>query len=97
MAEVPAYVILGRRAGLPDTTETAMRRRIAGFPGHAPTDPAIAAAADVDLTPFAARDPGEGFDPPVAGRMVFSGLMAAGFKDTGACRGRLAGRQNDRA
>lgn len=105
VAELLAYAILGHHAGLPDRTgsEAAMRRRIDGFRARDPIDPAITAAQQVDLAPLLPelqaklRSPETaGFDLSVAGRMVFSCLVDADFRDTEAHYDQLEGRRHDR-
>ncbi|MBC7137250.1 MAG: CRISPR-associated endonuclease Cas3'' [Defluviimonas sp.] len=106
-AELLAYGILGHHAGLPDARpsegnlEGNMQRRIERFLD--PIDPTITAAAVVDLAPavseiIARLRPGAAapFDLSVAGRMAFSCLVDADFRDTEAFYARLEGREADR-
>jgi CRISPR-associated endonuclease/helicase Cas3 len=102
IAEVLAYAILGHHAGLPDRTGSpaSMSGRFDGVTD--PIDPAITAAAECDLRPIALelrakmRPESPGFDLSVAGRMIFSCLVDADFRDTEAYYDRLEGRQRDR-
>lgn len=106
VAEVLAQAILGHHAGLPDATgsEAARSRRIEGFRQRDPLPPAITATAQVELGSLVdemlakarLRDQA-GFDLSVAGRMVFSCLVDADFKDTEAFYAQLDGHQHDRA
>lgn len=105
VAEVLAHAILGHHAGLPDATgsDAARSRRIEGFRQRDPLPPSITASAEADLGPLADEimpkvRPGDqaGFDLSVAGRMVFSCLVDADFKDTEAFYDRLEDRQHDR-
>lgn len=98
-AEVLADAILGHHAGLPDTTgsDTARVRRIERFRQGDPVPPEITAAAQIDLAPPAAEiaakiRPGDGFDLSVAGRMVFSCLVDADFRNTEAYYAGIEGR-----
>ena len=105
-AELLAYGILGHHAGLPDARpsegklEGNMERRIERF--RDPIAPAITAAAEVDLAPAVSeilqklRKGQAGFDLSVAGRMVFSCLVDADFRDTETFYTRLEGREADR-
>lgn len=100
-AEILAHAILGHHAGLPDKTgsEAAMDRRIAGFRNPIPA--AITAAQQIDLAPLltelaAKMRRGNGFDASVAGRMIFSCLVDADYKDTEAFYDKLEGRKHDR-
>jgi len=106
-AELLAYGILGHHAGLPDARpsegklEGNMERRIERF--RDPIDPAITAAAVLDLAPAVSEliaklrpDKDGPFDLSVAGRMVFSCLVDADFRDTEAFYARLEGRATDR-
>ncbi len=104
VAEVLAYAILGHHAGLPDANgaESSLTRRIEAFRPRNPIAPEILAAAQVDLAPALAeirtrmRRESAGFDVSVAGRMVFSCLVDADFKDTEAYYDQLEGRRLDR-
>lgn len=99
-AELIAMAILGNHAGLPDSEGDAgsMARRIDGFVPRVPPD--VRASTSVDLT-MAAREiaatlrkpPFAGFDLSVAGRMGFSCLVGADFRDTEAYYGALDGRE----
>lgn len=101
VAETLAYAILGHHAGLPDATGSAaaMAARFDSFSD--PIDPEVSAAADIELSP-AARElvakirKGDGFDLSVAGRMVFSCLVDADYRDTEAYYDALEGRRRDR-
>lgn len=104
-AELLAYAILGHHAGLPDRNgpEAAMQRRIDNF--RNPIDPAITAAQQVDLNPLLPElmakmrmkdESRRGFDASVAGRMIFSCLVDADYKDTEAFYDRIDGRSRDR-
>ncbi len=102
VAQLLAYAILGHHAGLPDKggSEAAMDRRIENF--RDPVDPALTAAQGVDLAPLAPelqakmRKETVGFDVSVAGRMIFSCLVDADFRDTEAYYNQLEGSQSDR-
>ncbi len=106
-AQILAYAILGHHAGLPDKigSEAAMDARIGQFALRDPIAPAVAAAQQVDLAPLmpelmakmrmedkTRRD----FDASVAGRMIFSCLVDADYKDTEAFYDKLEGRRHDR-
>lgn len=101
IADILAAAILGHHAGLPDTTGSAgsMAARLDGF-----TDkiaPGIRSAARIDLPPvgheiIARMRPGDGFDLSVVGRMLFSCLVDADFRDTQAYYDSLEGRERDR-
>lgn len=100
-AQLLAYAILGHHAGLPDKTgsDAAMDRRIENF--RDPIDSAITAAHQPDLTSLFAElhakmRRGNGFDASVAGRMIFSCLVDADYKDTESFYDKLDGRQHDR-
>lgn len=104
VAEVLAQAILGHHAGLPDTcgSDASLDRRIELF--RDPVPPAVTAAARVDFTPVLPElgakmrpDPAlAGFDLSVSGRMVFSCLVDADYRDTEAFYDRLDLRQRDR-
>lgn len=104
-AELLAHAILGHHAGLPDATGSAAARsdRIAAFRRHDPIPPGITEAAEVDLAPLwpelraKVRPQHAGFDLSVAGRMLFSCLVDADFRDTEAFYDQLEGRQHDRS
>ncbi|MFN3275249.1 MAG: CRISPR-associated endonuclease Cas3'' [Paracoccus sp. (in: a-proteobacteria)] len=102
-AQLLAYAILGHHAGLPDAagSEASMARRLDGF--RDPIPPDVTAAAQVDLAPLLPeimaklrRDGPPGFDLSVAGRMAFSCLVDADFRDTEGFYDRLEGRSRDR-
>ena len=99
VAEVLADAILGHHAGLPDTngSDAARDRRIGRFRQSDPVPADITAATQIDLAPAVAEiigkiRPGDGFDLSVAGRMVFSCLVDADFRDTEAFYASLEGR-----
>ncbi len=103
-AEIVSYAILGHHAGLPDAIGdgAAMHSRLENFALANPIAPALAASVAVDLAEVAAeirsrigRDSPQ-FDLSVVGRMVFSCLVDADFRDTEAFYARLEGRQPDR-
>lgn len=101
VAEILAAAILGHHAGLPDTTGSAaaMSSRLSRFTDR--IDPAITAAAQPDLIPAAQEmvakmRPCNGFDLSLAGRMVFSCLVDADFRDTEAYYDALNGQEHDR-
>lgn len=105
VAEVLAHAILGHHAGLPDATgsDAARIRRIDSFRQRDPVPPAISAAARVDLGLLVAEllakvRPGahSGFDLSLAGRMMFSCLVDADFRDTESFYDQLEGRKHDR-
>jgi len=101
-AELLAYGILGHHAGLPDAqgADGSMDRRIDQF--RDPIDPGTTAGAVVDLAPAVLellkklRQGQAGFDLSVAGRMVFSCLVDADFRDTESFYTRLEARDADR-
>ncbi|MGD9919440.1 MAG: CRISPR-associated endonuclease Cas3'' [Paenirhodobacter sp.] len=100
-AEILAQAILGHHAGLPDTTGSAaaMTARFDAFTDR--IAPEITSATEVDLVPAgrelaAKMRKGDGFDLSVAGRMVFSCLVDADFRDTEAYYDALEGRARDR-
>lgn len=102
-AEVLAYAILGHHAGLPDKdgSDAAMTRRLEQFRDGIPGSVTSAAAADLAplLPEISAKiRPGglAGFDLSVLGRMVFSCLVDADFRDTEAFYDRLENRNRDR-
>jgi CRISPR-associated endonuclease/helicase Cas3 len=101
-AQVLAHAVLGHHAGLPDTiggTGT-LWDRIEGFSD--PIDPSITADADVDLRPIMAelaekcRRDTAAFDLSLAGRMAFSCLVDADYRDTEAFYAAIEGRRQDR-
>lgn len=93
-AEVIAHAILGHHAGLPDSTgaAAALSSRLDGFVDRTPAQAKQAVA--VDLMPAtqelrAKCRPGTAdFDLSLAGRMVFSCLVDADFRNTEAFYGR---------
>lgn len=108
IADLLGHAILGHHAGLPDSdgSDSGMQRRIDGFHKRNPIPPEITAAQAVDFRPLmlelqgkARRDDKKkiGFDISLAGRMIFSCLVDADFKDTEAYYDPLEGRHSDRA
>ncbi|WP_442772603.1 CRISPR-associated endonuclease Cas3'' [Paenirhodobacter enshiensis] len=102
IADILAAAILGHHAGLPDTTGSAgsMAARLDGFTDR--IAPEVRSAARIDLPPvgheiIARMRPGDGFDLSVVGRMLFSCLVDADFRDTQAYYDSLEGRDRDRA
>jgi CRISPR-associated endonuclease/helicase Cas3 len=101
-AQVLAHAILGHHAGLPDTSGEAggLNDRVERF--QDPIDPAINASAQIDLRPVMAElmakcRPGTAeFDLSLAGRMVFSCLVDADYRDTEAFYATLDGIHPDR-
>lgn len=102
-AELLAYAILGHHSGLPDAKGegASMAQRIERFKG--PIPPEVTAAAKVDFAPLLPevlsrlrQKENAGFDLSVAGRMVFSCLVDADFRDTEAYYERLERRPHDR-
>lgn len=101
-AQVLAHAVLGHHAGLPDTigAGASLSERIERFSD--PIDPAITAGAAVDMRPAAAElaakcRHGKGpFDLALAGRMAFSCLVDADYRDTEAFYGALEGTLRDR-
>ncbi len=97
-----AHTILGHHAGLPDSLggPAAVEARLGGFIDKVPA--AVTSVARIDLLPAAkeliakCRPQTSGFDLSLAGRMVFSCLVDADFRDTEAFYDRLAGRSRDR-
>lgn len=104
IAELLGYAILGHHAGLPDAcgSEAGMESRIENFQKRDPISPEIMAKASVDFPPLLAellpklRKEKIGFDLSLAGRMIFSCLVDADFKDTEAYYDRLKLVQSDR-
>lgn len=102
-AQILAHAILGHHAGLPDSrgSSAAMEERIEAFVD--PIDPAISASAVADLRPIMAelaakcRKGTAAFDLALAGRMVFSCLVDADYRDTEAFYDRLEGRERPRS
>ena len=97
-AEVLAYAILGHHAGLPDArgADGSMERRIDQF--RDPIPPGITAAVKTDFAPLLPelvkrmrQGQQAGFDLSVAGRMIFSCLVDADFRDTELFYNRLEG------
>lgn len=101
-AELLGYAILGHHAGLPDKTgaDSAMERRLDRYRDAVP--PGVTAGTPTDLAPLLSEVTGKmrpgqaGFDLSLAGRMVFSCLVDADFRDTEAYYCRLEGRGVDR-
>lgn len=102
-AELLAYAILGHHAGLPDARgpDASMASRLDRF--RDPIPPHVTAAAQVDLAPLLPeivaklrRDGPPGFDLSVAGRMAFSCLVDADYRDTEAFYDQLEDRRRDR-
>lgn len=101
-AQILAHAILGHHAGLPDTTggAAALSARLHGFADRIP--PAVTAAARLDLLPAArelvakCRQGQAPFDLSLAGRMVFSCLVDADYRDTEAFYDALDRRSRDR-
>lgn len=106
VGEVLAQAILGHHAGLPDTrgSEPGLERRLELFRARDPVPREVTAAARVDFTPVLSElkakmrnDPVlAGFDLSVAGRMVFSCLVDADYRDTEAFYDQLDLRSRDR-
>lgn len=103
-AEVLAHAILGHHAGLPDATGSTAARcdRIDAFRLRDPIPPAIAAETVVDLAAPASEllakvgPQHPGFDLSVAGRMAFSCLVDADYRDTEEFYDGIEGRKHDR-
>lgn len=107
MAEVAAYAILGHHAGLPDrkTAEpSCYDRRMKGFEDGR-LDPVWKSEIEADLAGLAPDwlspmirpdNPYLAFDLSVIGRMLFSCLVDADFKDTEKFYTELEGREGDR-
>ncbi|PWE54967.1 CRISPR-associated helicase/endonuclease Cas3 [Metarhizobium album] len=103
IAELIAYAILGHHAGLPDKrgSEAALTERIAGFKS-ALLDKAWRTEISADLSGlmpgFSWADTRErlAFQMAFCGRMLFSCLVDADFKDTEAYYSALEGRYPDR-
>lgn len=102
MAELIAYAILGHHAGLPDMrgSEASLTDRIAGFDGSS-LDPVwnTELAADLcGLSPKFSWDKDRfAFQLAFCGRMLFSCLVDADFKDTESFYASLEGREIDRS
>ncbi len=103
IAEIIGYAILGHHAGLPDRlndTAACLERRVEQFKDT--LDPTWRNELPLDLAglvpAFAARFAKDkaAFQFSVMGRMIFSCLVDADFKDTEAFYGRLEGRRADR-
>jgi CRISPR-associated endonuclease/helicase Cas3 len=103
LAELVAYAILGHHAGLPnksDDTDASFDRRIESFRG----EPEAAWRAEVErhADDFAldsvafGRTPDDAFRLSVLGRMLFSCLVDADFKETEDFYARLTGEPVDR-
>ncbi len=101
-AEILAYAILGHHAGLPDGTGTSagMVCRIENHRDNIAPDISEGARAEFGpvLKELAAKigRSAPGFDLSVAGRMVFSCLVDADFRDTEAFYDRLDGHSTNR-
>ena len=110
-AEILAYAILGHHAGLPDATgsDGAMHRRLSAFNDRMTSTPVvyntISAAKElldkIDVLPAAKElhskmRKGNTFDLSVAGRMVFSCLVDADYKDTESFYDGIEGNRTDR-
>lgn len=106
VGEMLAQAILGHHAGLPDTrgSEPGLERRLELFRARDPVPREVTAAARVDFTPVLSElkakmrnDPVlAGFDLSVAGRMVFSCLVDADYRDTEAFYDQLDLQSRDR-
>lgn len=106
ISEMLGQAILGHHAGLPDTRgpDGSLHSRIDRFRGRDPIPAAVTAAAQVDFAPVLPELSAKirqdkalgGFDLSVAGRMVFSCLVDADFRDTEAYYDRIDQRQRDR-
>ncbi|MDT8855248.1 CRISPR-associated endonuclease Cas3'' [Paracoccaceae bacterium Fryx2] len=100
--ELLAYAILGHHAGLPDArnADGSMDHRIEQF--RDPIAAQVTAAAKVDLKPVLheilakLRQGQANFDLSVVGRMIFSSLVDADFRDTEAFYNQLEHREADR-
>lgn len=107
MAEVAAYAVLGHHAGLPDrkTEElSCYNARLKGFQDGC-LDPVWKSEIEADLDSLAPDwlppmiqpdNPHRAFDLSVIGRMLFSCLVDADFKDTEKFYTELEGREVDR-
>lgn len=102
-AELLAYAILGHHAGLPDRekSDTSMTNRLDRFEDRIPAG--ISEATQVALPPLLPEiiarmrpGPAQGFDLSVLGRMLFSCLVDADFRDTEAYYDQLEGRESHR-
>lgn len=104
VGELLAYAILGHHAGLPDAngSPAARDQRIDQFRQRNPIPPAVAAAQPIDFAPLLpelmakVRPAQKDFDLSVAGRMIFSCLVDADYKDTEAFYDKLDSRSRDR-
>ncbi|AWD22346.1 CRISPR-associated helicase/endonuclease Cas3 [Fuscovulum blasticum] len=92
-ADLLAQAILGHHAGLPDSLgDASLSARRDGYVDRIPAE--VTAATDVDLMPAArelvakTRPESPAFDLSLAGRMVFSCLVDADFRDTEAFYGK---------
>ncbi|MFL9503711.1 CRISPR-associated endonuclease Cas3'', partial [Rhodopseudomonas palustris] len=92
-ADLLAQAILGHHAGLPDSLgDASLSTRRDGYVDRIPAE--VTAATDVDLMPAArelvakTRPESPAFDLSLAGRMVFSCLVDADFRDTEAFYGK---------
>ncbi|WP_307232236.1 CRISPR-associated endonuclease Cas3'' [Pararhizobium capsulatum] len=101
VAELIAYVILGHHAGLPDMRgmDGALTERIAGFRSET-LDPAwqteLTWGASGLAPSFSWQKDWLAFQVAFCGRMLFSCLVDADYKDTEAFYTKLEGRQVDR-
>ena len=101
-ARVIAHAILGHHAGLPDTTGSpaSLGARLESFRDRTPPEAKSAAIVELDAAAreLAAkcRAGAPGFDLSLAGRMMFSCLVDADFRDTEAFYDKLEGRISDR-
>ncbi|MGA0542149.1 CRISPR-associated endonuclease Cas3'' [Neotabrizicola sp. VNH66] len=93
-ADLLAQAILGHHAGLPDSIgDASLSARREAYVDRVPSG--VTAAAVVDLLPAArelvakVRRETMGFDLSLAGRMVFSCLVDADFRDTEAFYGKI--------
>ena len=101
-SDLLAHAILGHHAGLPDSagSPASVEPRLDRFVDS--IAPAVTTAISMDLEPAArelmarCRPETRDFDLSLAGRMVFSCLVDADFRDTEAFYDRLEGRSRDR-
>lgn len=102
MAELIAYAILGHHAGLPDMrgSEASLSDRIAGFDGVS-LDPVWNTELAADLSGLAPKFSWDrdhfAFQLAFCGRMLFSCLVDADFKDTESFYAALEEREIDRS
>ena len=103
-AELLAYSILGHHAGLPDAhgNETSLFSRLDSHRNAVPANVLNATPVDLaslfpEVTGHMRKDPTRaGFDLSVLGRMVFSCLVDADFRDTEAYYTQLGAMSKDR-